>query len=567
MSMAPDIFGGLLDGISPGFLLVALGLLTPLLPRTLRPVMAIAAPLLALLHLLALPQGPLGTFEMLGVTITTINLTEPGFALGVALLSAGVIAGVFNWHERAGLPVSAGLVYVGCAAGAVLAGDLPSFFIFFEVASIAAAFLVWSGGTERSLGAGMRFAVANILAGVLLLEAFLLTYKATGSIAFFTGDLGTSAGVYLILALGIKVAFPVLHAWLTDAYPESTPGGTVLLSVFGITTAVYALSRFLPGEQLLLLIGPVMIAFPVLLALLANDLRRTLCYGIISQAGLAVTAIGIGTPEALVAATILSVANIFGFLVMFMAIGAVLFRTGTASAAALGGLAGPMPLTTGFAVLGGLSVAGLPVLAGGTAVPYLLTAVWTESGPVIAALVLFGVAGVWAHAGLRVPAAAFFGERRSPSLPAGEAPVHMRVAMLLGIAACVGVGTMPYWAGDAMFDLSGLILHLQVLAFALLVFVAARAWGLLPREEPSSLIDVVWLYRRLGPQLVGTVMSVTNAGYTVWQNFISTRLSNLFNGMMSAAGPQTNVAGTWGTGLGVLWVAVLLVVMLLVSYT
>ena len=240
-------------------------------------------------------------------------------------------------------------------------------------------------------------------------------------------------------------------------------------------------------------------------------------------------------------------------------------RSGTASAAALGGLAATMPLTTGFAVLGGLSVAGLPVLAGGTAVPYLMTAIWAGGGPMVAALALFGVAGVWAHAGLRVPATAFFGEKRTPGLKAEEAPIHMRFAMLLGIAACIAVGTMPYWAGNATFELAGLILHLEVLAFALLVFLAARAWGLLPREEPSALIDVDWLYRKLGPQIVGVVMSVTSAAYTAWQNFISSRINNGFRAMFAAAGPQTNIASTWGTGLGVLWVAILLVVMLLVS--
>jgi len=564
MSVAPDIFGGALDGLSPGFLMVIAGLLATLLPRAARPYIAVAAPLLALVHLLALPTGPGGTFEMLGVTVTTFDITQPGFAIAVSFLAAATIAGVFSWHERAGLPVAAGLVYAGCATGAVLAGDLPSFFIFFEIASVAAAFLIWTGGTSRSLGAGMRFAVANILAGVLLLEAFLLTYKVTESITFFTADLATSAGVYLIIALGIKAAFPVLHAWLTDAYPESTPGGTVWLSVFGVTTAVYAVMRFLPGEQLLTYVGPVMIAFPVLLALLANDLRRTLCYGLISQVGLAVTAIGIGTPEALAAATTLAVANVFGFLLMFMAIGAVLFRTGTASAADLGGLARQMPWTTLFAVIGGLSVAGLPILAGGTAIPALLTSIWASSGPYVAALALFGVAGVWAHAGLRVPAAAFFGERANDK-PVEEAPLHMRLAMTIAVFGCLAIGSLPYWDNVPM-DPAGLILHMQALAFSLLVFAAARAWGLLPKDEPSALIDVDWLYRRLGPGIVGAVMTITSTAYAGWQNFVSARLRGAFEGMSSAAGPQTNVATTWGTGIGVLWVAILLVVMLIVSY-
>lgn len=564
MTIALDLFGGYLDGISPGFILIAAGLLATLLPNALRPVLGVGAPLIALAHLLALPAGPHGTFEMLGVTVATIDVTPAGFALGASFLAAAAIAGLFNWHERAGLPQAAGLVYAGCATGAVLAGDLPSFFLFFEVSSIAAAFLVWSGGTSRSLAAGMRFAVINILAGVLLLEAFLLTYKVTHSVAFFTADLSTSAGIYLILALGIRSCFPVLHAWLTDAYPESTPGGTVLLSVFAISTSVYALMRFMPGEQVLTLVGPIMVAFPVLLALLSNDLRRTLCYGLISQVGLAVTAIGIGTPDALTAAMTLTVANIFGFLLMFMAIGAVLFRTGTASAAGLGGLAAYMPWTTAAAVVGGLSVAGLPVLAGGTAIPGLLSAVWASSGPYVAALVLFGVAGVWAHAGLRVPAAAFFGTARE-GRTADEAPAHMLVAMLLAVVACLAIGLMPYW-NNMPFVMADLVLHMQGLAFALLVYLAARAWGLLPKEEHSALIDVDWLYRRLGPAIVAGVMATTNSLYEVWQNFVTARLSGGFRAMFSAAGPQTNVATTWGTGIGVLWVAVLLVVMLLVSY-
>ena len=564
MNIAPDIFGGVLDGLSPGFFLILAGLLATLLPRAIRPLIAVAAPLLGLIHLLALPAGPGGTFEIIGVTVTTFDITQPGFAIAVSFLAAAAIAGLFNWHERAGLPVAAGLIYTGCATGAVLAGDLPSFFIFFEISSVAAAFLIWSGGTSRSLGAGMRFAVVNILAGVLLLEAFLLTYKATGSIAFFVGDLSTAAGIYLILALGLRAAFPVLHPWLTDAYPESTPGGTVLLSVFAITTAVYALMRFLPGVELLTFIGPVMIAFPIFLALLSNDLRRTLCYGLISQVGLAVTAIGLGTPEALAAATTLAIANVFGFLLVFMAMGAVLYRTGTASAADLGGLAAHMPWTTAFAVIGGLSVAGLPILAGGAAVPALLSSIWASSGPYVAALALFGVAGVWAHAGLRVPAAAFFGERANDK-PVEEAPIHMRIAMGAAVFGCLAIGSLPYW-DNIPLDPAALVLHMQGLAFSLLVFAAARAWGLLPRDEASALIDVDWFYRRLGPNIVSGVMAATSAAYQAWQNFISARLVGAFRGMFAAAGPQANVASTWGTGLGVFWVAVLLVVMLLVSY-
>lgn len=556
---------GPLLSISPGFTLVALGLIAAVLPRALRPVIAVGAPALGLLQLLSMPDGPGGEFTLMGVTVVTFDITAQSFMFGATLLCAALVAGIYSWHERAGLPVTAALLYTGCAVGAVLAGDLPSFFVFFEIASVGAAFLIWSGGTSRSLPAGMRFAVINILAGVLLLEAFLLTYKATGSIAFFTADLSSTAGLYLILALGIKSAFPVLHAWLTDAYPESTPGGTVYLSVFSVSVAIYALIRFMPGEALLVPIGAVMIAFPVFLALLANDLRRVLCYGLISQIGLAVMAIGVGTPLALQAAAILAIANVFGFLLLFMATGAVLYTTGTASAERLGGLASDMPWTALFAIAGALSVASVPVFAGGVAVPPLLTAVSTSGGPWVAALALFGVAGVWAHAGFKVPAAAFFGTRPAALSATGEAPFHMRLAMLIAAAGSLTIGLIPYVDGPGV-RADALVTHLQVLAFSLLLFAAARHWKLLPKERDSALIDIDWLYRRLGPAIVTAVMAGTAAAYAAWQRFVAARIAGSMAWLYQAAGPEGGIARTWGTGLGVLWVAVLLVVMLLVSY-
>ena len=556
---------GPLAGISPGFTLVALGLIAALLPRAVRPVLAVAAPVLGLAQLMALPAGPSGDIAIMGATVVTVEVTPQSLMFAGALLTAAIIAGIYSLHERAGLPVTAALLYTGCAVGAVLAGDLPSFFVFFEIATVGAAFLIWSGGTARSLPAGMRFAVINILAGVLLLEAFLLTYKATGSLEFFIADTATPAGVYLLLALGIKAAFPVLHAWLTDAYPESTPGGTVYLSVFSVSVAIHALLRFMPGEALLVPVGAVMVAFPVMLALLANDLRRVLCYGLISQIGLAVMAIGVGTPAALDAAAVLTVANMFGFLLMFMATGAVLYSTGTASADRLGGLAAEMPWTALFAVIGAVTVASLPVFAGGAAVPPLLTAVGTGGEPWVAALALFGVAGVWAHAGLKVPAAAFFTARPAELTPAAEAPLHMRLAMLLAAASAIGIGALPYVEGPGV-SIADLVTHLQVLAFSLLIYAGARYWNLLPKDRESSLIDVDWLYRRLGPAIVGTVMAGTAAAYGAWQRFLVARIAGSMTRLYEAAGPHGGIARTWGAGLGVLWVAILLVVMLLVSY-
>ena len=80
----------------------------------------------------------------------------------------------------------------------------------------------------------------------------------------------------IFLAVGIKCAFPFLHTWLQDAYPEASEVGTVFLSAFTTKLAVYALARGFAGTELLIPIGAAMTAFPIFYAVIENDLRKVL---------------------------------------------------------------------------------------------------------------------------------------------------------------------------------------------------------------------------------------------------------------------------------------------------
>ena len=120
-----------------------------------------------------------------------------------------------------------------------------------------------------------------------------------GSIAFNhlgTGTLGTNL---IFVAFGIKCAFPFLHNWLQDSYPEATVTGTVFLSAFTTKLAVYALARGYAGTDILIPIGAAMTAFPIFYAVIENDLRRVLAYSLNNQLGFMVVGIGIGTELAL----------------------------------------------------------------------------------------------------------------------------------------------------------------------------------------------------------------------------------------------------------------------------
>ena len=118
---------------------------------------------------------------------------------------------------------------------------------------------MWARKSERSFETGFRYLIIHVVSGVLLLSGALMLAHETGSIAFeHVGLDGGWAGRLLLLSFGIKAGFPLVHNWITEAYPESTPTGTVFLSAFTTKVAVYALARGFSGTEELIYIGTAM---------------------------------------------------------------------------------------------------------------------------------------------------------------------------------------------------------------------------------------------------------------------------------------------------------------------
>ena len=140
----------------------------------------------------------------------------------------------------------------------------------------------------------MRYLAIEVVSGLLFFAGVVVRIHETGSYAFgFIGLDGLSSWL-IFVALGVKCGFPMLHSWLTDAYPEATPTGTVFLSAFTTKIAVYALARGYPGTELLIYIGVAMTVFPIFFAVIENDLRRVLFYSLINQSGFMGCGLGLG---------------------------------------------------------------------------------------------------------------------------------------------------------------------------------------------------------------------------------------------------------------------------------
>ena len=560
--------------ISPALILIVGALPLPFLPRLVRVALMLALPVAGFVAAMTLEDGAHWQVAFMGADIELLRLDGLSRAFTYVFLTATFLAGLYcagSGDDRPGFQ-AASLVYAGSAVGGVLAGDLISLFVFWELSAIASVFLIWARGTERAYRSGMRYLLIQVGSGVLLMSGAILHVDATGSAAFGALELNAPGGLLIFLAFGIKCAFPLLHTWLTDSYPEATPGGTVVLSVFTTKLAVYALARSYAGEDVLVPIGALMAVFPILYALIENDLRRLLAYSLISQLGFMVTGIGIGTELALNGTVAHAFCSVLYQALLFMAIGVVVLRTGTAKASELGGLGKSMPWTAGFCLVGAASISAFPLFSGFVSKSMILSAAAEGQHGVAWTILLVGSVGAFLHSGIRVPFVAFFG-RDSGKRPA-EAPMPTLLAMAATAALCIGIGVrpeelyavLPFAVDYAPYTTEHVVTQLQLLLFAGLGFVWLMRSDLYPRDLPSVNLDAEAVYRRLLPQMVGGFrVTLAEADATVRRQalWIVRRTIVLVHGW---AGPGGFLARSGPVGTMALWVVGLLGTYLIVNF-
>lgn len=557
---------------SPGLILILGAFVVPLLRGRLRQLYMLALPVLGGLHLYLLPEGLGPGVELLGQTLRFLRVDGLSLAFAGVFYLAAFINVIFGWRERDPVQQVSALVYAGAAIGAVFVADLISLFIFWELTAIASVFLIWARRNRRAYRAGMRYLIIQVSSGVILLAGIVLHYRETGSLAF--GELGLSgtATALIFLAFAVKAAFPLLHNWVVDAYPEATVFGTVVLSAFTTKLAVYALARGFPGTDMLIWIGAVMTVFPVFYAVIENDLRRVLAYSLVSQLGFMVVGVGIGTPLAINGAVAQAIAHVLYKSLLFMSVGAVLYRMGTAKATELGGLWRSMPLTAVFCMTGAASIAAVPLFSGFATKSLLLTAAAGGGHQGAWLLMLFASACVPLYVAIRVPYLAFFGPGRGRRCE--EAPRSMLVAMGLAAAVSVAIGVfpaglhalLPHSVDYATYTFDHVLTQLQLLAFAALAFVIFLGTGLYPKSERGVNLDTDWIYRRLLPGLLGLVRDVVSHVHLRALLRARVRLNRFIATVYRHHGPQGALARTWPAGSMVLWVAVILCVTLIFYY-
>ena len=283
-------------------------------------------------------------------------------------------------NHQSGLYFALFLVFAMGMLGTVLATNLIEFYIFFEVMLIPGFFLIafWGFGPRRRIA--LLFFFWTHVGAVVLLLGFLMIGLSIGSFDFadiqesqIPSDVVLLSAVAIVIGLGVKLAAFIFHIWLPYAHAAAPTPISALLSPAMIGIGAYGIFRliieFLPMQYEILAIwlhvwGLATMIYGGAMALMQDDIKRLFAYSSISQMGYLLFGIGSVSVLGLTGAEMMYVTHGLGKGILFMMAGVMIVQVGTRKISQLGGLAGKMPITAVCAVIGALTIMGVPPTSG-----------------------------------------------------------------------------------------------------------------------------------------------------------------------------------------------------------
>jgi multicomponent Na+:H+ antiporter subunit D len=276
---------------------------------------------------------------------------------------------------------------VSATVGIALAGNLVTFFVFYEILTLSTYPLVVHRGTREALRAGKTYLAytltggAVLLAGVAWLRALAgpLDFSETGILAART-DLDpiilSIIFALLIIGLGVKAALVPLHGWLPKAMVAPAPVSSLLHAVavvkagaFGIVRVVYDVYGIEFAQQLGLLtplavMAALTIVYGSVRALYQDELKKRLAYSTVSQVSYIALGVAIFGPIATIGGIVHLVHQGIMKITLFFCAGNFAETLGIHHVSEMHGVGRRMPWTMGAFTLGALGMIGVPPLAG-----------------------------------------------------------------------------------------------------------------------------------------------------------------------------------------------------------
>ncbi len=273
--------------------------------------------------------------------------------------------------------------------GMAATGDAFNVFVFMEISSLATYVLIAMGRDRRALIAAYQYLILGTIGATFYVLGIGLLYIVTGTLNL--ADIASRIGevyavnprpvmaalAFLVVGISLKLALFPLHVWLPNAYAFAPPFATVFLAATATKVAVYVLLRIyfsvfgtaitvsaLPVTEVLLILSLVAMFAASFLAFYENRIERMLAYSSVAQIGYIMLGMSLANVPGLTGGIVHIMNHAVTKALLFLAVGAMVYRIGHLRISELAGIGRRMPLTMGAFVIGGLSIIGVPGTAG-----------------------------------------------------------------------------------------------------------------------------------------------------------------------------------------------------------
>lgn len=274
---------------------------------------------------------------------------------------------------------------LSATVGLAFAGNLLTFFLFYEMLTLATYPLVVHKETQEAIRAGRVYLAYTLSAGAALLVAVAWTYLLAGRLDFepggFLKGLGSPAQLKSLFALfclgaAVKAGLMPFHAWLPRAMIAPTPVSALLHAVAVVKAGVFAYLRivgFVFGPSLLselgvtkilAIVAGVTILAASFVALVQDNLKRRLAFSTVAQLSYIILGAALVTPLAYAGAMIHLMNHAFMKITLFFCAGAIYVQTHRQNISEMAGIGRLMPWTLGAFAVGSLGLAGVPGFSG-----------------------------------------------------------------------------------------------------------------------------------------------------------------------------------------------------------
>jgi multicomponent Na+:H+ antiporter subunit D len=341
------------------------------------------------------------------------------------------------------------LLVVAGLLGITLTGDAFNVFVFLEISSLASYALIAYGKDRRALLAAFRYLIMGTVGATFFLIGIAFLYMVTGTLnmadlaerlpALSDNNAVRAALAFIVVGMGLKLALLPLHLWLPNAYAYAPNFVTIFLAGTATKVALYVMLRFaftvfgtdysfvvLPLSTVLMVLALAGMFAGSWVAMFQIHLKRMLAYSSVAQVGYMVLGVSLATLTGLTAAFLHLFNHALIKTALFMAIGCVVYRTGSAKLDDLRGLGRQMPWTLTAFALAGLSIIGIPTTVGFISKWYLvLASIEADAWWLVVFLVITSLMAlyyIW-----RVIEAAWFSPRPDGAAEVREAPLALLI--------------------------------------------------------------------------------------------------------------------------------------------